>query len=396
MSGDIHETYFFVQDTIPIVKKDSLKVQDTSSVKIRPSTDSIPGVTEKPDSASVAGKIELSKGDTSLNKTEKAVQKPDSLSKRPVKRAIKKTIVREAPPPVFIKVNRFLQAYDSTGFIPEPNFLSGIKKNVIKVYKPAEKADFFIQEGHKTKEIFSSKKEKTVTSIEKKPGFFERRHGLDKEFQSQMWLLVPFLLILIQLARVKYYYGKLINPIILSVFNYQSAGNLYRNRNSFFQRASIALNMIFFMTGGLFLYQFSILFDLELFDYPAFVNYLILTVVIVFWFIAKWIITRLTGIISETENLFNEYFFNVSLYFNCAGLFLIPITLLGSYAPYPYNNIFLYIGLGMLLLLYILRSFRLFVIFYSKRVYFSYGILYLCALEILPFLVMVKVLLAMS
>ncbi len=396
MSGEFHETYFFVQDTIPLVKKDSIQIQDTSNVEVRLSSDTVSPGSVKPDSANKSAADSVIKTDTVIQKPGKSVQKMDSLQKQTAKPRVKKVIVKKETPVAPPVVNRFLQAYDSTIFVPEPDFLSGIKKNVIKVYKPAEKADFFIQEGSDSEVNESAGKEKTLTIIEKKPRFFEEKHGLDKDFQSQIWLLVPFLLILIQMARVKYYYGKLINPIVVSIFNYQSAGNLYRNRNSFFQRASIALNTIFFMTGSLFLYQFSVLFDLELFNYPPYVNYLIFLVLIILWFFSKWIITRLIGLISETENLFNEYFFNVSLYFNGAGLFLIPITLLGSYAPYPFNNIFIYIGLGTLLLLYILRSFRLFVIFYSKRVYFSYGILYLCALEILPFLVLVKVLLTTS
>jgi hypothetical protein len=396
MTGEIHDTYFFVQDTIPVVKKDSLQIQDTSNVKVSLSSDTILPALIKSDSANGFVNDSGSIGDSVLQKAIKPVPKVDSVPKRIVKQEIRKSEVKKVQPPVFIEINRFFQAYDSTTFIPETNFLSGIEKNVITVFKPAEKADFFIHEGNETAVKMSADKVKTVTGIEKKPRFFEERHGLDKDFQSQIWLLIPFLLILIQMARVRYYYGKLINPVILSVFNYQSAGNLYRNRNSFYQRASIALNMIFFMTGSLFLYQFCVLFELELFNYPPFVNYLILFAFIVLWFISKWIITRLTGLISETGNLFNEYFFNVSLYFNSAGLLLIPITLLGSYAPYPFNNIFIYIGLGLLLLLYVLRSFRLFVIFYSKRVYFSYGILYLCALEILPFLVLVKVLLITS
>ncbi|RLD33836.1 MAG: hypothetical protein DRI73_04815 [Bacteroidetes bacterium] len=394
MSWEIHNTYRYLQDSIPTVKQDSLPKADSIIDVTRSESDTSLSQIPISDSTTSVKKDSLSEVD-SIPVIEKIqTKKADSTKKQQARTKQYKTIVEEIPQTLQLDSNHILLAYDTVPYVPGFDFFDNIE--IKKVPELSKKVDFFIHEGEGSSSLLSDKNEDTIATIIEKQAFLKPEHKLNKDFQSQIWLIVPFLLILIQLARVKYYYGKLINPIIVSIFNYQTANNLYRNRNSFFQRASFALNLIFFFSGGLFLYQISTLYDFNILNYSPIINFLILTAVVSIWFFIKFITIHLIGYFSLSENMLNEYFFNISLHINTLGLLLIPITILASYAHYPYNNIFIYIGLGLVVLFYLARSFRLFVIFYTKRTLILYGILYLCALEILPLLVMVKILSLMS
>ena len=394
MSWEIHTTYHYFQDSIPTVKQDTLPKTDSILNAARSASDTSIIQIPKSDSTTSVKKDSLSENENIPVIEEIQIIKVDSTKKQQTRIKQAKAIVKEAPQTFRLDSNHILLAYDTVPYVPGIDFFTNIE--IKKGPELSKKADFFIHEGEVSSTSLPDKNEDTLATLIEKPAFFKPEHKLNKDFQSQIWLIVPFLLILIQLARVKYYYGKLINPIIVSIFNYQTANNLYRNRNSFFQRASFALNFIFFFSGGLFLYQISTLYDFNILNYSPIINFLILTAGLSVWFFLKFITIHLIGYFSLSENLFNEYFFNISLHINTMGLVLIPITILASYAHYPYNNIFIYIGIGLAILFYVARAFRLFLIFYTKRTLILYGILYLCALEILPFLILVKILLLIS
>ncbi len=393
MSWEIHKTYRYLQDSIPTIKQDSLPKTDSILNVTTQASDTSQSQISKSDSTAPVKKYSLSEIESILGKEEIRTKKIDSTKKQQALVKQQVAIIKEAPKVLSLDSNHILLAYDTVSYIPDPVFLANIK---IKAQQQSKKVDFFIHESDDSSISIPDKKEDTIATLVERPVNIKPEHNLNKDFQSQIWLIVPFLLILIQLARVKYYYGKLINPIILSIINYQTANNLYRNRNSFFQRASFALNLIFFFSGGLFLYQVCTLINFKILNYSPIINFLIFTAGLSIWFFLKFLTIRLIGYFALSEDLFKEYFFNISLHINSLGLFLIPITILATYAHYPFNNIFIYTGLGLIALLYLLRSFRLLLIFYTKRTLILYGILYLCALEILPFLVLVKILLLMS
>ncbi|NQV54110.1 MAG: DUF4271 domain-containing protein [Flavobacteriales bacterium] len=76
------------------------------------------------------------------------------------------------------------------------------------------------------------------------------------------------------------------------------------------------------------------------------------------------------------------------------ALFLLPISIVIAFGPMQWATPLVYIGLGALLLTYLIRAFRLFGMAQSDiHTPWVYNVLYLCALEIMPpILVVVSVL----
>jgi hypothetical protein len=88
----------------------------------------------------------------------------------------------------------------------------------------------------------------------------------------------------------------------------------------------------------------------------------------------------------------DEYIFNIFLSANAIGLFLFPVIICLEYANISARYL-MNIGLFMLLLFYTIRVLKGIAIAYvSGRFSVFHLFLYLCALEILPLIVLIKLL----
>ncbi|MGQ9620556.1 MAG: DUF4271 domain-containing protein, partial [Bacteroidales bacterium] len=104
----------------------------------------------------------------------------------------------------------------------------------------------------------------------------------------------------------------------------------------------------------------------------------------------RQIISRLTGLISESTEIFSQYSITVLNFYRAAGLICFCLLITFLYTQFPSGGILIRAGILITAILYILRIIRLFLIFVNRRASILYLFLYLCALEILPFIVIIK------
>jgi len=121
-----------------------------------------------------------------------------------------------------------------------------------------------------------------------------------------------------------------------------------------------------------------------------------LTVILSVSFLAAMLIRHLTCIIAAEvtgwKNLFREYMNVVynSWFANAVLLFILNAIIL--FAPLENNYPFIITGLVITAIFLIIRTLRLLSIFTYRHIPILYFILYLCALEVLPVLVILKIL----
>jgi len=165
-----------------------------------------------------------------------------------------------------------------------------------------------------------------------------------------------------------------------------SVGTLYREESALSSRVSFFLLLNFIIMSSLFAWQTSgVLFT----NYPAATDVLWIAGAIVGAYMVKIISTRLLGFIFEVQ----EYVYNIVLFNKTVGLVLFPITLCLAYAHQIPQNWLVGAGIVSWAIVLLYRLVRLSWIGLSVRgVSLFYIILYLCTLEILPFVVIVKVL----
>jgi len=113
-------------------------------------------------------------------------------------------------------------------------------------------------------------------------------------------------------------------------------------------------------------------------------------------FLAALLLRHLTSMvlaeITGLKSLFREYMNIVYNTWFASSLFLFILNLLILFAPIENTSLFILSGAIVISIFLIVRALRLLAIFSERRVSVVYFILYLCALEVLPVLVFLKIL----
>ena len=383
MNGKSKNKFIQPQDTIPVLKQDTLQ-----KVNPVPAAISLQKDTTKTDSTQIRNKkYSQIEAESIFIQNELRLKRIESLqlqrAQQQKEQAIKELELQQQK--ADFESNNIIFSYDSVTNWPDPYFLDNLQ--LAPVEKSSREADFFIYEDRE-----AIKDTTKIILVEPKNSLHRQNEIGAVEKSNHAWYLIIFLLVLAQLARVRLYYGKYFAPVFYSLVSYKAENNLYRNKNTPFIKFSFGLNTIFFLIAPIFFLQVSDFFDLNILNYKPIINYLILVGVFIIWYFIKFIVMQLIGYISFSQKLFSEYFFSFSLSIKNIALFLIPVSIFEAYIDTGMNHLFIYLGLVIIGLVYLLGVFRLLYLFLIKRFSVLYGILYLCALEILPILILIRIL----
>ena len=155
---------------------------------------------------------------------------------------------------------------------------------------------------------------------------------------------------------------------------------------------SMLMNGLFFVSGGFFLYAISGYYQWNTtgnFWYG--VGFWIMVLVIIYG--VKWLLLKIMGWLFQVQETSNTYSFIVFLVNKVLGVLLLPVVVLMTMGPYSLHPALVTVVLFLLGSLFIYR----YIISYPSikatiRVNQFHFFLYLCAFEIVPLLIIYKVL----
>lgn len=181
--------------------------------------------------------------------------------------------------------------------------------------------------------------------------------------------------------------------VFTSVFSLQESKQLFREEFKLTKRLSILLGIGFILVVA-FLIQFTNqYFGLILHDYSHLQQYIFFVMVVSLVYLVKFFANYILAYISSNNELSREYIFNVFVFAQTIGIVIFPLIICLQFTKYP-TEWFLYPALIICAGFYGLRIFRGFIISTAEQsIGIIYIFLYLCALEILPMLVLIKFLL---
>ncbi len=163
-----------------------------------------------------------------------------------------------------------------------------------------------------------------------------------------------------------------------------------RDISGLFYWQSTILNLISFVILGLFSYCAAAWYDFIPTGISPILFMFISSAIIVSGITLRHFICRITGNLSGESEVFNEYLIGVYQSYRFCSLIIFVLVVLLVYTAFLPPDIYFFSGLVVLLIMYIYRVLRLFLIFIKKDISIFYLILYLCALEILPVLILLK------
>ena len=247
-----------------------------------------------------------------------------------------------------------------------------------------------------------------IDSIDQQPFMIEKMNSgsfqttnsyLSRNISSENipdWYFIIIISVLVAFVLIRIAYFRFISVLFESSYNYLLASKIIKESSVIQKRVWIAFDFIYLINGSLFLF---LLFRFFNWDFAGENDYLQLAVS--FGFLAglmliRSIIMRIIGHIFDRYSLFTEFLYHFFIYNKVIGLVLFPFILTIPYTRDQLHIILIYTALSMVGIVYFMRLIRAVIFTLKKEVLIFYLILYLCTLEILPVLVIIKLILSLN
>lgn len=203
-----------------------------------------------------------------------------------------------------------------------------------------------------------------------------------KDILTVLLLLSLAVVGIIRLGNFKY-----LQEIFSSAVSGQKARNMIKTDSIRTRNASFVLNALFLFNTSLFIYEYIHFKNIDTALGDSMVLIPIIMALLLVFIVIKMLLYRFVSFVFEREQETREYMFYSTLTNKIFGLCILPVILFVPYVEEGAHTILFNIGLGILILLYIIQLFRGFSIILRDVSSLFYLFLYLCALEILPFVI---------
>ncbi len=203
------------------------------------------------------------------------------------------------------------------------------------------------------------------------------------------WFLLSVLLFFTAIISIS---RKRLEQVYHAFLNDNMLRQIHRTNKGMVSISYFLLYLLFFVNLGLFIFLSAGQFGLVFSRHFTFLLLLISGIGLVF--IAKHLLLFLVGKIFPIEKEIKLYNFTIMVFGIILGLLLLPSNLLITYAPPEIARIGVYVAVGAILAIYLFRSLRGLAIGSRYLMLHKFHfLLYLCAVEILPVIVLLKIIL---
>jgi hypothetical protein len=183
---------------------------------------------------------------------------------------------------------------------------------------------------------------------------------------------------------------KYIPLLFRSITNFSLSSKLFREQNISFMQGSAIMEIFYLLVLGLFGFQVLKYFGLSL-PFTGFISFFLILGMLIFFFLVKLLLYRLLGFLSETLPDTNEYLFNMKNHNKVLGILLFPVVGFSAWYPTYNPRLFMITGLALIMVFYLIYLVRGMQILLKKHYSIFYLFLYLCTLEILPLLLLIRI-----
>jgi hypothetical protein len=163
-----------------------------------------------------------------------------------------------------------------------------------------------------------------------------------------------------------------------------------RDVQGIFQWQTTLLNLSAFLVIALFGFFATEYYHLIPGDISGFIFWALILGAIILAVTLRHLTCFLTGLLSTQESVFADYLHTFYQSYRLTAFFLFFLTVMISYTSILPERSYFPIGFVIFSVHYLIRILRLFLIFINRNISIFYLILYLCALEILPVLIVIR------
>lgn len=211
---------------------------------------------------------------------------------------------------------------------------------------------------------------------------------------NPLFFSVPVLIIIASLISfVRHKDTNKIKHFVIALINDRFTKQLLREDRISSQTSSFLLGIVFILTYSIFFSLLHFIYGFNRQETSFTTSFMLISTAITLFFITKIIIIRLSGLLLNSNELVSEYIYNVFIFNSISSIIIIPLVIFCVLNTEIPTSLFLNSAMFIVSVSYIFRSLK---IIYSgitsTPISGFYIFLYICVLEILPLVVLVKIL----
>jgi hypothetical protein len=173
------------------------------------------------------------------------------------------------------------------------------------------------------------------------------------------------------------------------------ANQIQREENALSQRVSVLLSVTFLISATLLLQRIFQIRGIDLHFGHGIYSFLILLCFVVFYYLIKILIHKIAAFLLRLEREINDYLFNLFLGHQIGGLVLFAIAMISTYIKPVNTSLVSNATLGVFALMFIFQTIRgVSAVRFEGLNTFFYIFLYFCILEVLPLIILIKMIYA--
>ena len=214
---------------------------------------------------------------------------------------------------------------------------------------------------------------------------------INKMSNATDWMTVVIVLILFTIGWLKMNFSKQLSQIFKEFFSLRQSNRLFYEQNSLQQRISGILEILFFFITSVFISQILRFYDYQFLGLNHTYSSLILSFIYLALIYSKIFIYQTLGYLFDNIQITSEFIHNTFVFKKVLAISLLPFIISIPFIPKPIAYWLIWGGIFLYSLFYFLQILRGLQIILIKRQSIIYSVLYLCGLEIIPILIILKI-----
>ena len=221
-------------------------------------------------------------------------------------------------------------------------------------------------------------------------GFDDNIHPSLKTNALKDWFSIILFSSIMLIAWIRSFFGRYFQQSLQSLYDFTISARLFRNKNVLLPRVSFMLLVNFVLITSLFTYKSLEIFNIPFFQ-TSFSNFILLAFLFIMLITFRLVSFHGLKMLFPRNQSFMEYHFQVQNFYKSIGLLILPIVTFETYFPISNSKLFIWTGVCIILILYVIRLLHGQRIIKRMNYPLSYLLLYIVTFEILPISVCFKI-----
>lgn len=207
---------------------------------------------------------------------------------------------------------------------------------------------------------------------------------------NENWYFYFLMILIAGYALARAFLGQLLSSTFFSVLSYNNAASMFKDNSQLQRQRDIILYGYYFLSISFFIMLVAQHYSLNPSNLQSYDLFAIVTLIVVGYFVLRVVINNLLGVVFNNLGMFRENIYLGYSFNKLAGILLLPINFAILYTSGIFKEILILTGFAVILLMILMKIARGIQFSFRHDVFNFYLFLYLCALEIVPLLLIYK------